>query len=463
MDTLIKVAQFFLSLSLLIVLHEWGHYFFARLFKTRVNKFYLFFDFLFPVPTLFNFALFKKKKGDTEFGIGWFPFGGYVQIDGMMDETQDAKKLDSPPQPWEFRSKKPWQRLFIMMGGIIVNVLTAFLVYSMVLYVWGEKKIINASVKEGIAISDTLMYKVGFRDGDKITSVNNQPIVYFDDVLKKVLIGGETVQVLREGKAVSFNMPKDILGQLSTKKIDRKGLLLLRMPSIVDSMDAKSVQMSNAFKAGILPNDKIIKLDSTPIAYWNQIAKYTENLKDSASIKVQVLRGDTTLNFNVRLDASHRLGILPLGFDKVEKMGLISFYNKQYGFFESIPAGILKSVDKLKDYFDQFSLIFKPSTGAYKGLGGFASMTQVFGTSWDWEAFWNITAFFSIALAFMNFLPIPMLDGGYILFTLIEMLTGKKVPDKFMEKANMIGFFIIIGLMVFTNGNDIFRKLMGWF
>jgi regulator of sigma E protease len=349
------------------------------------------------------------------------------------------------------------------MGGIIVNVLTAFLVYSMVLYVWGEKKIINASVKEGIAISDTLMYKVGFRDGDKITSVNNEPVTYFDDVLKKVLIGGETVQVLRDGKAVSFNMPIDILGQLSTKKIDKKGLLLLRMPSIVDSMDAKSIQMSNAFKAGILPNDKIVKLDSTAIAYWNQIAKYTDKLKDSATINVVVLRGEKELNFNVRLDANHRLGILPLGFDKVEKLGLLSFYNKQYGFFESIPAGINKSYEKLKDYFDQFSLIFKPSTGAYKGLGGFASMTQVFGTSWDWEAFWNITAFFSIALAFMNFLPIPMLDGGYILFTLIEMLTGKKVPDKFMEKANMIGFFIIIGLMVFTNGNDIFRKLMGWF
>jgi regulator of sigma E protease len=463
MDTLIKVAQFFLSLSLLIVLHEWGHYFFARLFKTRVNKFYLFFDFLFPVPTLLNFSLFKKKKGDTEFGIGWFPFGGYVQIDGMMDETQDAKKLAAPPQPWEFRSKKPWQRLFIMMGGIIVNVLTAFLVYSMVLYVWGEKKIINSSVKNGIAISDSLIYKIGFRDGDKILSVNNQKVEYFDDVLKKVLIGGETVQVERDGKAISFDMPKDILGQLSTKKIDKKGLLSLRLPNVIDSMDAKSNAKSNAFKAGLLPNDKIVKVDSTPIVYWNEISKYTDKLKDSASVLITVLRDDKEIPFKVQLDANHKLGIAPLGADKLEKLGAIAFYTKKYGFFESIPAGIGKSFEKLKEYFDQFSLIFKPSTGAYKGLGGFASMTQVFGTSWDWEAFWNITAFFSIALAFMNFLPIPMLDGGYILFTLIEMLTGKKVPDKFMEKANMIGFFIIIGLMVFTNGNDIFRKLMGWF
>jgi len=465
METLIKVAQFFLSLSLLIVLHEWGHYFFARLFKTRVNKFYLFFDFLFPVPTLLNFALWKTKKGDTEFGLGWFPFGGYVQIDGMMDETQDAEKLKAPPQPWEFRSKTPVQRLFIMLGGIIVNVLTAFIIYGMILFVWGETKVLNSSVKNGIAVGDSLMYKIGFREGDKIRSVDGEPILYFDDVLKKVIIKGEEAKVMvdRNGKEELVTVPKDILGQLSTKKIDKKGLIGMRMPNIVDSMPEKMTKESNAAKAGLLPNDTIIRLDSTPINYWHEIAAYTERQKDSAEILVTVLRGDKELPFKVKLDANKKLGLAPLRFEKLEKMGWIATETRKYGFFESIPAGIKKTFDKLGDYIDQFALIFKPSTGAYKGMGGFASMTQVFGAHWDWEAFWGITAFFSIVLAFMNFLPIPMLDGGYILFTLFEIITGKKVPDRFLEKANMVGFIIIIGLMLFTNGNDIFRKFMGWF
>jgi regulator of sigma E protease len=463
MDTLIKVAQFFLSLSLLIVLHEWGHYFFARLFKTRVNKFYLFFDFLFPIPTVLNFALWKKKKGDTEFGIGWFPLGGYVQIDGMMDETQDAEKLKAPPQPWEFRSKKAWQRLLIMMGGIIVNVLVAFIVYAMVLFVWGEKKIINTSVRDGIAIGDSIMYKAGLRDGDKILAVNNDTIQYFDDVMKKILIGGKNIQVDRNGQHVTIDIPEDILGQLSTKKIDRKGLIGHRMPNIIDSLDKSDAKKSNGFKYGLQPNDKIIKLDSTAINYWDEISKYTETQKDSAVIAVTVQRGDSQMVINVKLDENHRFGLLPLSMEKQEALGVFKTHVTKYGFFESFPAGVKKSISKLSDYIDQFALLFKPKTGAYKGMGGFASMSQVFGSHWDWESFWNITAFFSIILAFMNFLPIPMLDGGYILFTLFEIITGKKVPDRFLEKANMIGFILIIGLMLFTNGNDVFRKLKGWF
>ena len=461
MDTLIKAAQFFLSLSLLIVLHEWGHYFFARLFKTRVNKFYLFFDFLFPIPTVLNFALFKKKKGDTEFGIGWFPLGGYVQIDGMMDETQDAEKLKAPPQPWEFRSKKAWQRLLIMMGGIIVNVLVAFVIYAMVLFVWGEKKIINNSVKDGIAIGDSIMYNTGFRDGDKIISVNNVKVEYFDDILKKILVGGKDVQVDRNGQNMNIVIPENILGQLSTKRIDKKGLLGLRTPNLVDSVDKP--EKSNAYKAGLRAGDRIIKLDSMPIAYWNEIARYTEGLKDSATVAMTVLRGDSQVVFNVQLDGNHRFGMFSLTSAKMESLGYFRTDTTRYGFFESFPAGVKKTISKLGDYIDQFALLFKPKTGAYKGMGGFASMTQIFGTHWDWESFWNITAFFSIVLAFMNFLPIPMLDGGYILFTLFEIVTGKKVPDKFLEKANMIGFIIIIGLMLFTNGNDVFRKFKGWF
>ncbi|MBL0144405.1 MAG: RIP metalloprotease RseP [Chitinophagaceae bacterium] len=435
METFIKIAQFLLSLSLLIVLHEWGHYFFARLFKTRVNKFYLFFDFLFPIPTVLNFALFKKKKGDTEFGIGWFPLGGYVQIDGMMDETQDAEKLKAPPQPWEFRSKKAWQRLLIMMGGIIVNVLVAFVIYAGILFVWGEKKINNASLKNGIAIGDTLMHQFGFKNGDKIVSVNGEAIQYFDDVAKKVLIGGKDVVVERNGVNVNFALPQDVLGQLSTKKLDKKGLINMRMPNIVGDIDnEKFKKESNAYKAGVLPNDKIVKIDTAIVNYWDDIATYTSALKDSATVALTVNRDNKELVYNVQLNKDKKLGLAYLDFDSLEKKGWLTMYKKDYGFFESFPAGVKKTFQKLGEYIDQFKLIFSPSTGAYKGMGGFASMTQAFGNTWDWQYFWGLTAFFSVALAFMNFLPIPMLDGGYILFTLFEIITGKKVPDKFLEK-----------------------------
>ncbi len=461
METLIKVAQFFLSLSILIALHEWGHFFFAKLFKTRVNKFYLFFDFLFPMPNVLNFALFKKKKGDTEYGIGWFPLGGYVQIDGMMDETQDAEKLKAPPQPWEFRSKPAWQRLLIMMGGILVNVILAFLIYAMVLWVWGEEKIVNNSVSNGISVGDSLLYKIGFRDGDKIVSVNGDTIKYFDDVPKKILINSKQVVVNRNEENITLQIPTDILGQLSTKKLDRRGLIGVRKPAIVDSM--KDVSKSNAFKAGIKTGDKIVMLDSTPIHYWDDLTHYIDKAKDGAEIAVTVERNGTQQQYKVKLDENRQLGLAFLSYDKMKELGWFKTDIRKFGFFESFPAGVSKSIDILNGYIEQFALLFKPSTGAYKGMGGFASMTQIFPSYWSWEVFWNNTAMFSIILAFMNFLPIPMLDGGYILFTLFEIITGKKVPDKFLEKANMIGFFIIIGLMVFTNGNDVFRKLKGWF
>lgn len=462
METLIKVAQFFLSLSILIALHEWGHYFFARLFKTRVNKFYLFFDFLFPMPNVLNFALFKKKKGDTEYGIGWFPLGGYVQIDGMMDETQDAEKLKTPPQPWEFRSKPAWQRLFIMMGGILVNVVLAFIIYAMVLWVWGEEKIVNSSLKNGIAVGDSVMYKIGFKDGDKIVSINGEKLAYFDDALKKIILKGEETKVTvnRNGTDLNVTVPKNILGTLSTMKIDKRGLIGIAFAPTIDSVDTKGPSVGK-LQAG----DRIVKINSDTVAYYHNISRIMEKQKDS-NILVSYLRNgiDSVQTATIKMTTDNRLGFVKnLDFKDLEKQGLLQQEVKKFGFFASLPAGVKKTWETLTDYIDQFKLLFKPSTGAYKGMGGFASMTQVFGKQWNWELFWTRTAMFSIILAFMNFLPIPMLDGGYILFTLFEMITGKKVPDKFLEKANMIGFFIIIGLMVFTNGNDVFRKIMGWF
>ncbi|MBP6432791.1 MAG: RIP metalloprotease RseP [Ferruginibacter sp.] len=462
MDTFIKIAQFLLSLSLLIVLHEWGHYFFARLFKTRVNKFYLFFDFLFPVPTLLNFALWKKKKGDTEFGIGWFPLGGYVQIDGMQDETQDAEKLKSPPQPWEFRSKKAWQRLLIMMGGIIVNVLVAFVIYAGILFVWGEKRIINSSLKNGIAVGDSVMYKFGFKDGDKIAKINGDSIKYFDEVSKKLFLSGKdvSVDIIRDGKNITTKIPDSILGFLSTRKLNKKGLINIAIESVVDSIKPES-SVAKFLQKG----DKVVRVNTDTIINHNHLVNKLQKLK-SRFISLTVFRESdkkhhTTL---AKLDENYSIGFfVQSNMDTLQSQGYLSIYKREYGFFESLPAGVSKTFQKLGEYIDQFKLIFSPSTGAWKGMGGFASMTQAFTGHWDWEYFWGITAFFSVALAFMNFLPIPMLDGGYILFTLFEMITGKKVPDKFLEKANTIGFFIIIGLMLFTNGNDVFRKFKGWF
>jgi regulator of sigma E protease len=462
MDTFIKIAQFLLSLSLLIVLHEWGHYFFARLFKTRVNKFYLFFDFLFPVPTLLNFALWKKKKGDTEFGIGWFPLGGYVQIDGMQDETQDAEKLKSPPQPWEFRSKKAWQRLLIMMGGIIVNVLVAFIIYAGILFVWGEKRVVNSSLKNGIAIGDSVMYQFGLKDGDKIVSINGDSIKYFDEVGKKLLLSGKEtkVDIIRNGEPVVATIPDSILGVLSTRKLNKRGLVSIALESVVDSVLATSAN-AKFLKKG----DRIVRVNRDTIISHNQLVNKLQKLK-SRFISLTVFRESENRNYTsiAKLDENFAIGFFPIAdYDKLEEIGYLKRDKKEYGFFESFPAGVKMAINQLIGYIDQFKLIFSPSTGAWKGMGGFASMTQAFGSTWDWQYFWGLTAFFSVALAFMNFLPIPMLDGGYILFTLIEMITGKKVPDKFLEKANTIGFFIIIGLMLFTNGNDLFRKLMGWF
>jgi regulator of sigma E protease len=461
MDTFIKIAQFLLSLSLLIVLHEWGHYFFARLFKTRVNKFYLFFDFLFPVPTLLNFSLFKKKVGDTEFGIGWFPLGGYVQIDGMQDETQDAEKLKSPPQPWEFRSKKPWQRLLIMMGGIIVNVLVAFIIYAGILFVWGEKRIVNASLKNGIAVGDTVMYRFGFKDGDKILKINGDSIKYFDEVTPNIFFTGKnvTVEVDRGGTKATAFVPDSILGILSTRKLNKKGLINISYESVVDSV----LPESNAINF-LQKGDRIIRLNADTIISQNQLMnKLQKNQSKFVCLSINRPSENKEYVKVVKLMNNGSIGFQIASGDSLAAHGYFKIDPKDYTLLESLPAGVSKTIEKLGDYVSQFKLIFSTSTGAWRGMGGFASMSQAFPGHWDWEYFWGITAFFSVALAFMNFLPIPMLDGGYILFTLIEMITGKKVPDKFLEKANTIGFFIIIGLMLFTNGNDVFRKLKGWF
>ncbi len=445
----LKAAQLLLSLSILVVLHEFGHYITAKWFKCRVEKFYLFFD-----PW---FSIFKKKIGDTEYGVGWLPLGGYVKISGMVDESMDKEQLKLPPQPWEFRSKPAWQRLIIMVGGVTVNILLAFIIYAGILMVWGETKTPNQSVKNGIWITDSLMHEIGLKNGDKIISVNDEEIKYFEDIPKKILFaGGAKLKVSRNDTDTIINIPIAIIGQLVEKKRSKAPLLFERIPAIAGEFDKDDT--SNAKKSGMQYWDKIVKVDSVPVLFMDDIFSYTHNKKHT-DVNLTVERKGTIVNLTARVNEFGRLGISLLNESQYDSMGVFKLEKRKYGFFAAFPAGFQLAVTSLKDYINNFKLIFKPSTEAYKGVSGFKGMASIFsGNGWDWQSFWRITAFFSIVLAFMNLLPIPALDGGHVLFTLIEMITGRKPNEKFLEYAQIVGMVLLLALMVYANGNDWF----GW-
>jgi regulator of sigma E protease len=452
----VQILQFIMALSLLIVLHEWGHFFFARLFKTRVEKFYLFFDFLFPFSNVLPFSLFKKKKGDTTYGIGWFPLGGYVKIAGMVDESMDKEQMALPPQPWEFRSKKAWQRLLIMLGGIIVNVLLAFLIYAMILFAWGQKRLPLSELKAGITVADSLAYKLGFQDGDRIISVNGKNLHYYDEVMPALLYG-ETVVVERAGQQQTLNLPVNFVEQLIDNKA--RQLFILPMPTIV----GKVTKGSNAEKAGLKSEDRMLAVNGTATPFFGDFKKSLSALKGQPA-QLTVLRDGKEIIVPVTVNDTGALGFMRGGPDKIEefeKLGIYKLETRNYSFFESFPAGVGMAMDKLNFYVQQFKLILNPKTGAYKGVGGFDSMRKIYAPEWDWQHFWTVTAFLSIVLAFMNLLPIPGLDGGYVVFTLIEMITGRKVNEKVMEVATTIGLVLLLALMVYANGMDIFRIFKG--
>jgi len=445
----IQVLQFIAALSLLIILHEGGHFFFAKLFKTRVEKFYLFFDFLFPFSNILPFSLFKKTKGETTYGIGWFPLGGYVKISGMVDESMDKEQMALPPQPWEFRSKPAWQRLLIMLGGIIVNVLLAFLIYSMVLFTWGQKKLPLSEVS-GISIVDSLAYNLGFKDGDKIVSVNGKELKYFDEVMPE-MIYAKTVVVNREGSNKTLVLPENFIEQL----IDNKGrqLFFIPLPSIVD----ETAKDSEADKIGLKHKDQLIAIDGTPTPQHKDVKAALEARK-SQDIQLTILRENKELNLNAHVSDSGTLGFQALtSLEELQKMGIYKFETKSFGFFESFPAGVRLGMEKLDFYVQQFKLILNPKTGAYKGLGGFDSIRKIYPQEWDWNHFWSVTAFLSLILAFMNLLPIPGLDGGYVMFTLFEMVSGRKVNEKVMEVATTVGLVLLLILMLYANGMDVVR------
>lgn len=445
----LKVAQLILSLSILVILHEFGHYITARWFKCRVEKFYLFFD-----PW---FSLFKKKVGETEYGIGWLPLGGYVKISGMVDESMDKDQLKLPPQPWEFRSKPAWQRLIIMIGGVTVNIILAFLIYSMILMVWGEKKVANNSLKYGLSFNDSVFLNMGFQQGDRILSVDDKPVTEFQETIKRLLVVNDHVEVERHGSKQKLVMPKDLIGKLVEKKKQADGPLISPRAAV---MVLQLEDTGKAYQAGLRRGDVITAIDSMPTAYFDQFQAAMQNRKEGQHLTLTVSRNNQPLQIPVTLITDGRIGFYQAkALEDFDSLGIIKLEVKKYGFFAAFPAGIRKAGEELSFYVDQFKKILSPSTGAYKGVGGFKSMGSVFsGHGWDWEHFWTITAFFSIVLAFMNLLPIPALDGGHVLFTLIEMITGRKPSDKFLEYAQIVGMVILLSLMVYANANDWF----GW-
>ena len=442
----LQAGQLILSLSILVILHELGHFIPAKIFGCRVEKFYLFFD-----PW---FSIVKKKVGDTIYGIGWLPLGGYVKIAGMIDESMDKEQLKQPAQSWEFRSKPAWQRLIIMIGGVTVNILLAFFIYAMILFTWGETKLPNESLKQGVWIVDTVVNEVGLKTGDKIVAVNNEPVKYFEDLNAAMLLG-ETMTIERDGEKEELNIPVNFIEKI-VEKGKRTVLLMPRVPCIVGEVAADRA----AAKDGLQSKDKIVGIDSVSIAFFDQVKPAILN-KAGDSVALHVLRNGSPLVINTVIGADTSIGFFPAvpSMDEMQEEGLYQFETKKYSFFAAFPAGVSKAMEKLGFYIAQFKKILNPSTGAYKGLGGFKSMGSIFPKyEWDWEAFWNITAFFSIVLAFMNLLPIPALDGGHVLFTLIEMVTGRKPNEKFLEYAQIVGMVLLFGLMIYANAND----WLGW-
>jgi regulator of sigma E protease len=450
MGVLIQIGQLLLSLSILIILHELGHFILARVFHTRVEKFYLFFD-----PW---FSLFKIKRGDTEYGIGWLPLGGYVKISGMIDESMDREQMKQPPQPWEFRSKPTGQRLLIMLGGVLVNLILGFIIYAAVLYTWGEKYLPNKSLTDGIWCVDSIAMDAGFRTGDRIISINGVEPQRYEDIYREVIFGG-TVKVIRDNKTDSFTIPGDFIGKLVEES--RVMLFYPRVPFIIREVPDTSVNS----QAGLMPKDQVKRVNGVPIRFYDEYLDLVDTL-GPGPIAIDVERDGNPVSLSLTLTPQKKLEVITLipTFEELDKLGMYKMETRTFSFAASIPAGLRLAWDRLKFYVKQFQLIFDFKTGAYKGLGGFGTIGGLFPREWEWQAFWEITAFLSLILAFMNVLPIPGLDGGHVTFLLYEIVTRRKPSDKFMEYAQIVGMVIILGLLIYANTNDILRwleRLMG--
>lgn len=434
----VKAGQFILSFSIIVILHELGHFLPARWFKCRVEKFYLFFN-----PW---FSLFKKKIGETEYGLGWVPFGGYVKIAGMIDESMDKEQMKQPAQPYEFRSKPAWQRLIIMLGGVTVNLVLGFLIYAAMLWYWGENYVPTNKFKYGIA-TDSLAQSIGLRDGDKVLSVDGEYIDRFNKIPLKVLLNGaKTMEVDRDGQKVNITIPEDFAAKLIHFKTIN--FIDMRVPFLaVDSL----ADTSAAVKAGIRKGDKVLAVNDKSALYFHEFRRAIQANKGK-QVNLSVQRGSDTLQMALAVPASGIVGVYNSAVkDEFEVKEI------RYGFLEAIPAGFKKSVETLEGYWLQLKLIFSGKVNTNESLGSVISIGKMFAPVWDWQLFWSLTAFFSLVLALMNVLPIPGLDGGHAVFTIIEMVSGRKPSEKFMEYAQMVGMVLLLGLMAYALGLDIFR------
>lgn len=438
---LIRALQLVMSLSLLIIIHEGGHFLFARLFKTRVEKFYLFFD---PWFTLFKI---KPKGSETEYGIGWLPLGGYVKIAGMIDESMDTEQMKQPAQPWEFRSKPAWQRLLIMVGGVVFNFLLALFIYSMILFTWGDEYVPVTKAPLGMDFNETAK-SVGFRDGDILLSADGVPFERYDGDLLSSVVDARQVSVLRNGEVASVYIPEKMMNSLMK---DSVRFATFRYPFVIDSL----VAGRPAALAGLQVGDSITAMDGKSIAFLDFKQEMLKRKKagdaTTHNVTLTYVRNGLTDTLTLTTDSAYEIGVVP----RTATNRLLPVVRKEYGFLASFPAGISLGVKTLKGYVGQMKYLF--SKEGAKQLGGFGTIGSIFPSTWDWHQFWYMTAFLSIILAFMNILPIPALDGGHVLFLIYEIVTRRKPSDKFMERAQMAGMFLVFGLLLWANFNDILK------
>ena len=439
---LIRALQLIMSLSLLVIIHEGGHFLFARLFKTRVEKFCLFFD---PWFTLFKF---KPKNSETEYGIGWLPLGGYVKIAGMIDESMDTEQMKQPEQPWEFRAKPAWQRLLIMVGGVLFNFLLALFIYSMILFTWGDEYVPLQKAPLGMDFNETAK-AIGFRDGDILVSADGVPFERYGGDMLTSIVDARQVTVLRDGQEASVYIPEDMMERLLA---DSVRFASFRYPFVIDSI----MPGQPAALAGLQPGDSITQLDGRNIAYFDfkeEMQNRQKAADDSTGrlLTLTYVRAGVADTVTLTADSLYQIGIAA----SLQTNKLLPVVKKEYSFFASIPAGVTLGVNTLKGYVSQMKYLF--SKEGAKQLGGFGTIGSIFPATWDWYQFWYMTAFLSIILAFMNILPIPALDGGHVLFLIYEIVARRKPSDKFMERAQMVGMFLLFGLLIWANFNDILR------
>jgi len=438
MEIVIKILQFLLSLSILVIIHEFGHFIAAKIFKTKVEKFYLFFN-----PW---FSIFKFNYKGTEYGLGWLPLGGYVKIAGMIDESMDKEQLKKPAEPWEFRSKPPWQRLIIMLGGVTMNIVLAVLIYIGMLFIWGDEYLPTESVKYGVVV-DSVGAELGLQNGDRILSVDGQKVENFHKIPEKLILDeAKTIQVERGDKEINVEVPKGYLGKLVKSR--SANFIEARIPFYIERIPAGS----KAKSAGLEKGDKIIGINGKRTLFLDEFKSEAKAYKNK-KVDVTLVRNTDTINIPVTISDKGEIGV----FAKINYKDFFEIREKDYDLLQAIPAGISRTYSSIGSYLKQLKLIFSPEVKAYESVGGFITIGNIFPSEWHWQSFWTLTAFLSIMLAILNVLPIPALDGGHVMFLMYEIITRRKPSDKFMEYAQITGMVILFALLIFANGSDIVR------